>query len=169
MFIGGARPSYCPTWDSTTSVWMRDTLFLHCEECAFNMLILGRNYEAQCRNHKLSLHITSKLRRALFLQVTLRTIGIDSTRAPVLWPQEFDHQGRRMQLNAYALDFYKHGSLTGLVQDNRCVLSVSVSISLPSHPQHPCHPQHPHLYLYLSLSFSPLPLSLCHFHLCLYL
>lgn len=112
------------------------------------------------RNHKLSLHITSKLRRALFLQVTLRTIGIDSTRAPVLWPQEFDHQGRRMQLNAYALDFYKHGSLTGLVQDNRCVLSVSVSISLPSHPQHPCHPQRPHLYLYLSLSFSPLPLSL---------
>ncbi|XP_024599882.1 probable ATP-dependent RNA helicase DDX60 [Neophocaena asiaeorientalis asiaeorientalis] len=51
--------------------------------------------------------------------VTLRTIGIDSTRAPVLWQQEFDHQGRRMQLNAYALDFYKHGSLTGLVQDNR--------------------------------------------------
>ncbi|XP_029057541.1 probable ATP-dependent RNA helicase DDX60 [Monodon monoceros] len=51
--------------------------------------------------------------------VTLRTIGIDSTRAPVLWPQEFDHQGRRMQLSAYALDFYKHGSLTGLVQDNR--------------------------------------------------
>uniref|UniRef100_A0A8C0D8E0 DExD/H-box helicase 60 n=1 Tax=Balaenoptera musculus TaxID=9771 RepID=A0A8C0D8E0_BALMU len=51
--------------------------------------------------------------------VTLRTIGIDSTRAPVLWPQGFDLQGRRMQLNAYALDFYKHGSLTGLVQDNR--------------------------------------------------
>ncbi|XP_028350083.1 probable ATP-dependent RNA helicase DDX60 isoform X2 [Physeter macrocephalus] len=51
--------------------------------------------------------------------VTLRTIGIDSTRAPVLWPQGFDHQGRRMQLNAYALDFYRHGSLTGLVQDNR--------------------------------------------------
>lgn len=24
-----------------------------------------------------------------------------------------------MPLNAYALDFYKHGSLTGLVQDNR--------------------------------------------------
>ena len=123
------------------------------------------------RNHKPSLHINSKWRRALFLQVTLRTIGIDSTRAPVLWPRGFDLQGRRMQLNAYALDFYKHGSLTGLVQDNRCVLSVSVSISLPSHPQHPRHlrhlrhlrhPQHPHLYLclYLSLSFSPLPLSL---------
>ncbi|XP_057577866.1 probable ATP-dependent RNA helicase DDX60 [Hippopotamus amphibius kiboko] len=51
--------------------------------------------------------------------VTLRTIGIDGTRAPVLWPQKFDNKGRRMPLNAYALDFYKHGSLTGLAQDNR--------------------------------------------------
>eukprot|EP00071_Canis_lupus_P023777 XP_013975221.1 probable ATP-dependent RNA helicase DDX60 [Canis lupus familiaris] len=51
--------------------------------------------------------------------VVLRTIGIDHSRAPVLWSQTFDNQGRRMPLNAYALDFYKHGSLTGLVQDNR--------------------------------------------------
>lgn len=51
--------------------------------------------------------------------VTLRTIGISSSQAPVLCPQRFDNQGRKMPLNAYALDFYKHGSLTGLVQDNR--------------------------------------------------
>ncbi|XP_008683839.2 probable ATP-dependent RNA helicase DDX60 isoform X1 [Ursus maritimus] len=48
----------------------------------------------------------------------LRTIGINHAQAPVLWSQIFDNQGRRMPLNAYALDFYKHGSLTGLVQDN---------------------------------------------------
>ncbi|XP_012372157.2 probable ATP-dependent RNA helicase DDX60 [Octodon degus] len=48
----------------------------------------------------------------------LRTFGIDHTQAPVLWPQRFDSQGRRMPLNAYALDFYKHGSLEGLAQDN---------------------------------------------------
>ncbi|XP_045319557.1 probable ATP-dependent RNA helicase DDX60 isoform X1 [Leopardus geoffroyi] len=51
--------------------------------------------------------------------VILRTIGINYTQAPVLWSKIFDNQGRRMPLNAYALDFYKHGSLTGLVQDNR--------------------------------------------------
>nr|XP_023492101.1 probable ATP-dependent RNA helicase DDX60 isoform X1 [Equus caballus] len=51
--------------------------------------------------------------------VILRTMGIDHSRAPVLWSQRFDNQGRRMPLNAYALDFYKHGSLIGLVQDNR--------------------------------------------------
>lgn len=51
--------------------------------------------------------------------IILRTIGIRHAQAPVLLSQEFDSQGRRMPLNAYALDFYKHGSLTGLVQDNR--------------------------------------------------
>ncbi|XP_076770308.1 putative ATP-dependent RNA helicase DDX60 isoform X2 [Arvicanthis niloticus] len=51
--------------------------------------------------------------------VILHTLGINHTQAPVLWPQRLDSQGRKMPLNAYALDFYKHGSLTGLVQDNR--------------------------------------------------
>ncbi|XP_052018070.1 probable ATP-dependent RNA helicase DDX60 isoform X1 [Apodemus sylvaticus] len=51
--------------------------------------------------------------------VILHTIGIDHRQAPVLWPHRLDSQGRKMPLNAYALDFYKHGSLTGLVQDNR--------------------------------------------------
>ncbi|XP_048186373.1 LOW QUALITY PROTEIN: probable ATP-dependent RNA helicase DDX60 [Perognathus longimembris pacificus] len=50
--------------------------------------------------------------------IILRTIGISYAQAPVLWPQRFDIQGRTMPLNAYALDFYKHGSLVGLVQDN---------------------------------------------------
>ncbi|ELK37298.1 Putative ATP-dependent RNA helicase DDX60, partial [Myotis davidii] len=58
--------------------------------------------------------------------VILRTIGISHAQAPVLWPHRFDSQGRRMPLNAYALDFYKHGSLTGLVQDNRYVFIFSV-------------------------------------------
>ncbi|XP_036137795.1 probable ATP-dependent RNA helicase DDX60 isoform X2 [Molossus molossus] len=51
--------------------------------------------------------------------VILHTIGINHSQAPLLWPERFDGQGRRMPLNAYALDFYKHGSLIGLVQDNR--------------------------------------------------
>ncbi|XP_054432048.1 probable ATP-dependent RNA helicase DDX60 [Pteronotus mesoamericanus] len=51
--------------------------------------------------------------------VILRTVGISYTQAPLLWSQKYDSQGRRMPLNAYALDFYKHGSLIGLVQDNR--------------------------------------------------
>ncbi|XP_031195782.1 probable ATP-dependent RNA helicase DDX60 isoform X2 [Mastomys coucha] len=51
--------------------------------------------------------------------VILHTIGINHTQAPVLWPHKLDSRGRKMPLNAYALDFYKHGSLIGLVQDNR--------------------------------------------------
>uniref|UniRef100_A0A8C5XE53 DExD/H-box helicase 60 n=1 Tax=Microcebus murinus TaxID=30608 RepID=A0A8C5XE53_MICMU len=50
--------------------------------------------------------------------VTLHTIGVNGIRAPVLCAERFDGRGRRMPLNAYALDFYKHGSLVGLVQDN---------------------------------------------------
>lgn len=51
--------------------------------------------------------------------VILHTLGINHTQAPVLWPYALDSQGRKIPLNAYALDFYKHGSLIGLVQDNR--------------------------------------------------
>ncbi|XP_012512448.1 PREDICTED: probable ATP-dependent RNA helicase DDX60 [Propithecus coquereli] len=51
--------------------------------------------------------------------VILHTIGVNGIQAPVLCAERFDGRGRRMPLNAYALDFYKHGSLVGLVQDNR--------------------------------------------------
>ncbi|CAO2612239.1 Probable ATP-dependent RNA helicase DDX60 [Lemmus lemmus] len=51
--------------------------------------------------------------------VVLNTIGINHIQAPVLWPHRFDSTGRKLPLNAYALDFYKHGSLVGLEQDNR--------------------------------------------------
>ncbi|KAM5173685.1 putative ATP-dependent RNA helicase DDX60 [Callospermophilus lateralis] len=50
--------------------------------------------------------------------VVLHTVGVNHIQAPVLRPQEFDSRGRKMPLNAYALDFYKHGSLVGLSQDN---------------------------------------------------
>ncbi|XP_058406305.1 probable ATP-dependent RNA helicase DDX60-like [Diceros bicornis minor] len=50
--------------------------------------------------------------------VILRTVGINGTQAPVLWSQKLDNRGRRMPLNAYALDFYKHGSLTRLGREN---------------------------------------------------
>ncbi|XP_036022571.1 probable ATP-dependent RNA helicase DDX60 [Onychomys torridus] len=48
----------------------------------------------------------------------LHTIGINHNQVPVLWPHRLDSTGRKMPLNAYALDFYKHGSLVGLDQDN---------------------------------------------------
>uniref|UniRef100_A0A8C5JYK5 DDX60-like winged helix domain-containing protein n=2 Tax=Jaculus jaculus TaxID=51337 RepID=A0A8C5JYK5_JACJA len=51
--------------------------------------------------------------------VILRTVGVSFNQAPVLCPWRLDSLGRKMPLNAYALDFYKHGSLVGLVQDNR--------------------------------------------------
>ncbi|XP_041530136.1 probable ATP-dependent RNA helicase DDX60 [Microtus oregoni] len=51
--------------------------------------------------------------------VVLHTIGIDHTQAPVLWPHRFDSTGRKLPLSAYALDFYKHGSLVRLEKENR--------------------------------------------------
>ncbi|XP_072480309.1 probable ATP-dependent RNA helicase DDX60 isoform X2 [Notamacropus eugenii] len=51
--------------------------------------------------------------------IILHTVGVTSSQAPVLYLKKIDRLGRRMPLNAYALDFYKHGSLKGLEQDNR--------------------------------------------------
>ncbi|XP_055970196.1 probable ATP-dependent RNA helicase DDX60 isoform X2 [Sorex fumeus] len=50
--------------------------------------------------------------------VILRTVNISYSQAPILKKHKFDNQGRLMPLNSYALDFYKHGSLKGLAQDN---------------------------------------------------
>ncbi|KAM9191809.1 putative ATP-dependent RNA helicase DDX60 [Dugong dugon] len=60
--------------------------------------------------------------------VVLRTIGISGNQAPVLWSQQMDNKGGIMPLNAYALDFYKHGSLKGLVQDNRILEGEAYSL-----------------------------------------
>uniref|UniRef100_A0A670J3L7 DExD/H-box helicase 60 n=1 Tax=Podarcis muralis TaxID=64176 RepID=A0A670J3L7_PODMU len=53
--------------------------------------------------------------------VILRTIGINGANIPVLYSKICDNQGRMMPFNAYVLDFYKHGSLTAMEQDNRCL------------------------------------------------
>ncbi|XP_072903996.1 probable ATP-dependent RNA helicase DDX60 isoform X1 [Hemitrygon akajei] len=51
-------------------------------------------------------------------QIIFRTLGIHTSNIPILPLKYYDTQGRRMPLNAYALDFYKHGSLTALTTDN---------------------------------------------------
>lgn len=51
-------------------------------------------------------------------QAVLRTVGVDASNAPVLWTEKYDSVGRKMPLDAYALDFYKHGSLVALLEDN---------------------------------------------------
>ncbi|NWI55493.1 DDX60 helicase, partial [Calyptomena viridis] len=48
----------------------------------------------------------------------LRSLGINVTNCPLLYLNKYDSQGRRRPLNAYALDFYKHGSLVTLTTDN---------------------------------------------------
>uniref|UniRef100_A0A8D0HPZ3 DExD/H-box helicase 60 n=1 Tax=Sphenodon punctatus TaxID=8508 RepID=A0A8D0HPZ3_SPHPU len=48
----------------------------------------------------------------------LRTIGVNAKNATLLWLKKYDYAERRMPLNAYALDFYKHGSLIALTRDN---------------------------------------------------
>ncbi|XP_057609085.1 probable ATP-dependent RNA helicase DDX60 [Chionomys nivalis] len=58
------------------------------------------------------------LRPGVSDNVILHSIGIDHIQAPVLWPYRFDITGRKLPLNAYALDFYKHGSLEALTEDN---------------------------------------------------
>ncbi|XP_042664351.1 probable ATP-dependent RNA helicase DDX60 isoform X2 [Tyto alba] len=51
-------------------------------------------------------------------KAVLRSLGINVTNCPLLCLNKYDNQGRRQPLNAYALDFYKHGSLTALTTDN---------------------------------------------------
>lgn len=51
--------------------------------------------------------------------IILRTVNISYSQAPLLRQHKVDTLGRILPLNSYALDFYKHGSLKGLAQDNR--------------------------------------------------
>ncbi|NXT17817.1 DDX60 helicase, partial [Syrrhaptes paradoxus] len=51
-------------------------------------------------------------------KAVLRSLGINVTNCPLLYLNKYDNQGRKRPLNAYALDFYKHGSLTALTTDN---------------------------------------------------
>ncbi|XP_050194285.1 LOW QUALITY PROTEIN: probable ATP-dependent RNA helicase DDX60 [Myiozetetes cayanensis] len=51
-------------------------------------------------------------------KAVLHSLGINVRNCPLLHLKKYDNQGRRMPLNAYALDFYKHGSLTALTTDN---------------------------------------------------
>uniref|UniRef100_A0A6I8N6V5 DExD/H-box helicase 60 n=1 Tax=Ornithorhynchus anatinus TaxID=9258 RepID=A0A6I8N6V5_ORNAN len=46
------------------------------------------------------------------------SIGVNDSLVPLLDLKKSDSRGRRMPLNAYALDFYKHGSITALSEDN---------------------------------------------------
>ncbi|NXV81477.1 DDX60 helicase, partial [Atlantisia rogersi] len=51
-------------------------------------------------------------------KAVFRSLGINITNCPLLYLNKYDNQGRRQPLNAYALDFYKHGCLTALTTDN---------------------------------------------------
>ncbi|NWW81778.1 DDX60 helicase, partial [Climacteris rufus] len=51
-------------------------------------------------------------------KAVFRSLGINATNCPLLYLSKYDNQGRRRPLNAYALDFYKHGSLIALTTDN---------------------------------------------------
>ncbi|NWV08836.1 DDX60 helicase, partial [Ptilonorhynchus violaceus] len=51
-------------------------------------------------------------------KAVFRSLGINDTNCPLLYLNKYDKQGRRRPLNAYALDFYKHGCLTALTTDN---------------------------------------------------
>ncbi|NXM74607.1 DDX60 helicase, partial [Serilophus lunatus] len=51
-------------------------------------------------------------------KAVFRSLGINVTNCPLLYLSKYDNQGRKRPLNAYALDFYKHGSLVALTTDN---------------------------------------------------
>ncbi|XP_030048083.1 probable ATP-dependent RNA helicase DDX60 [Microcaecilia unicolor] len=51
--------------------------------------------------------------------IMLRTIGMDAKNIPVLWLEKFDCRGKKKILNAYALDFYRHGSLKAIADENK--------------------------------------------------
>ncbi|XP_012580245.1 PREDICTED: probable ATP-dependent RNA helicase DDX60 [Condylura cristata] len=51
--------------------------------------------------------------------VMLRTINIDVRNIPLFRLNKYDCTGRKYPLNAYLLDFYRHGSLFSLTRSNR--------------------------------------------------
>ncbi|XP_048450035.1 probable ATP-dependent RNA helicase DDX60 [Rhincodon typus] len=72
--------------------------------------LFGRRYLPPCLEEE---NLTFDQSKIIF-----RTLGIHTNNIPVLQLKCFDRQGRRMPLNAYALDFYKHGCLDALHTDN---------------------------------------------------
>ncbi|KAM9330426.1 putative ATP-dependent RNA helicase DDX60 [Gastrophryne carolinensis] len=48
----------------------------------------------------------------------LQTVNIPTRHVPILHLEKTDFCGRKMYLNSYALDFFKHGSLSAIVEDN---------------------------------------------------
>uniref|UniRef100_A0A803K8T2 Uncharacterized protein n=1 Tax=Xenopus tropicalis TaxID=8364 RepID=A0A803K8T2_XENTR len=73
----------------------------------------------------------------------LQTVHVSQKHIPVLHLEKTDACGRKLLLNAYALDFFKHGSKDALEEDNRfyrgaafrilqdfslCIASISVSL-----------------------------------------
>ncbi|XP_078069553.1 putative ATP-dependent RNA helicase DDX60 [Mustelus asterias] len=60
--------------------------------------------------------------------IALRTLELSSSNIPVLNLIKYDQQGRRMPLNAYALDFYRHGSLKALLNDNMLHLGEAYNV-----------------------------------------
>ncbi|NXT01527.1 DDX60 helicase, partial [Jacana jacana] len=56
--------------------------------------------------------------REIINEAVLRSLGINVNNCPLLYLNKYDNQGRKRPLNAYALDFYKHGSLLTLTTDN---------------------------------------------------
>ncbi|XP_069782250.1 probable ATP-dependent RNA helicase DDX60 [Narcine bancroftii] len=60
--------------------------------------------------------------------ITLRTIEVCASNIPVLNLKKYDQHGRRMPLNAYVLDFYRHGSLKALLNDNMLHLGEAYNV-----------------------------------------
>uniref|UniRef100_A0A8D0KW89 DExD/H-box helicase 60 n=1 Tax=Strix occidentalis caurina TaxID=311401 RepID=A0A8D0KW89_STROC len=82
-------------------------------------------------------------------KAVFRSLGINVTNCPLLYLNKYDNQGRRRPLNAYALDFYKHGSLIALTTDNWYVVPFLLKKVQPQAPS----PNYSIKYLYFAFRF----------------
>ncbi|XP_032874857.1 probable ATP-dependent RNA helicase DDX60 [Amblyraja radiata] len=60
--------------------------------------------------------------------ISLRTIEVLSSNIPLLCLTKYDQHGRKMPLNAYVIDFYRHGSLKPLLTDNMLHLGDAYNV-----------------------------------------
>uniref|UniRef100_A0A663MB38 DExD/H-box helicase 60 n=1 Tax=Athene cunicularia TaxID=194338 RepID=A0A663MB38_ATHCN len=86
-------------------------------------------------------------------KAVFRSLGINVTNCPLLYLNKYDNQGRRRPLNAYALDFYKHGSLIALTTDNWYVVPFLVNSSIVHNMVHN------YIFLVLNLYFLMKPFT----------
>lgn len=86
--------------------------------------------------HRVIEHYEVKVKTSLFYfsyQIIRQDVYTDMNVVPILPLKKRDSSGRVQRLNAYALDFFKHGSAKVIEKENRFERDISFTLLPGSH------------------------------------